>query len=481
MKKFEAIAKKEILEAKRKELKRQNELIGKRIKGKVLPDQIDLDTALARFVYIVDGLRVADLQSPAWDTTFTEFKQQFCSSVERSIEARNNKEIVAINQVSDLWLKNPQRKTVHSRTFKAGDEMFIDDPEGKPCLNYWAGFPEFPEINDAQYAESKSQIFFDHVEFLFGEQTDTFLDWLAHIQQKPHELPHFGWLHVATQTGMGRNWVASVLTRLWAGSVAPSLDLVGTLKSGFNGELSKKVLAIVDEIHEGGSGKQWEHAEKIKEMITQEKRWLNPKFGRKSLEFNSCRWLIFSNHLSAIPLEKNDRRFAVKTIEYPPKEPEYYEALYEVLDDEHFLAAVAKRLSERDISSFNPGKSPETTDDKRALIEQNMTDEDYWCELLVRHWDSDLISNADYALLLNGHEDGKPPHKHIANRYGIKSHPRPMKINGKPQRFKIIRNHRQWMNAYPSQLSKALVSLSPMESPRERIERNVNKNEQDSF
>jgi hypothetical protein len=180
-------------------------------------------------------------------------------------------------------------------------------------------------------------------------------------------------------------------------------------------------------------------------------------------------------------LEKNDRRFAVKTIEFPPKEPEYYEALYEVLDDEHFLAAVAKRLSERDISSFNPGKSPEMTEDKRALIEQNMSEDDYWCDLLVKHWDSDVISNSDYSLLINGHEEGKAPHKNIANRHGIKSYPNLVQINGKPQRFKIIRNHRQWMNAYPNQLRKALISLSPMESPRDRVEKNMNKHEGDPF
>lgn len=44
-----------------------------------------------------------------------------------------------------------------------------------------------------------------------------------------------------------------MLTRLWSGYVAASLDLVSILDGGFNGRMSRKLLAIVDEINEGAN------------------------------------------------------------------------------------------------------------------------------------------------------------------------------------------------------------------------------------
>jgi hypothetical protein len=48
--------------------------------------------------------------------------------------------------------------------------------------------------------------------------------------------------------------------------------LVFTLRTGFNERLSRKVLAIVDEIREGGRDTQWEHSEKMKSLIDHCKR-----------------------------------------------------------------------------------------------------------------------------------------------------------------------------------------------------------------
>ena len=90
--------------------------------------------------------------------------------------------------------------------------------------------------------------------YLFGDDATRFLDWLAHIEQRPGELPHHGWLHISPEHGTGRNWLASVIARLWKGYVAPNFDLSGMLRTGFNGALSRKLIAIVDEIREGGSG-----------------------------------------------------------------------------------------------------------------------------------------------------------------------------------------------------------------------------------
>ena len=128
----------------------------------------------------------------------------------------------------------------------------------------------------------KARAFIDHVYWLFGDSADRFMMWLAHIEQEPGILPHHGWLHISPTPGTGRNWLSSVLTRVWAGQVAASVNLHRLLTGDFNGPLAHKVLAISDEIRvaQKGSGR-WIHKEKLDEMITCEYRQVNPKFGKE--------------------------------------------------------------------------------------------------------------------------------------------------------------------------------------------------------
>ncbi len=70
----------------------------------------------------------------------------------------------------------------------------------------------------------------------------------------------------------------SVLTRLWAGYVAASLDLVGIFDGGFNGRMSRKLLAIVEEINKGGNT-SYRHPQTLRQLVTAEHREINPNTG----------------------------------------------------------------------------------------------------------------------------------------------------------------------------------------------------------
>ena len=125
--------------------------------------------------------------------------------------------------------------------------------------------------------------------------------------------------------------------------------------------IAARNLAIVDEIDEGNSGKAYQHAQKLKQLVTESTRHINPKYGRQYEEFNSCRWLVFSNSQAALPLEDKDRRFWVVLTADGPKDEGYYRALYALLDDELFITSVAHMLGQRNIADFNPGQRPPLT------------------------------------------------------------------------------------------------------------------------
>ncbi len=439
--------------------KQQNEAIGHGENDVTSAEIVTLDDAINRFVFLSDGSRVADINNPHFDLAFSDWSATYSASKMkikqtsktraqgRYIEADDKEE-----QVSKLWKASPKRKTVVCRTFKAGGNLMINDPHGRLALNIWKSYDRTMENEDLNAAGLG--LFLNHINFLFPDENDAsrFLDWLAHIEQQPGVLPHTAWLHIASNFGMGRNWLASVLSRVWAGNVAANLDLPRLLKDGFTGQLSCKVLAIVDEIREGGRDSQWEYAEKLKSLITEETRLINPKYGRQTIEYNACRWLMFSNHLSAIPMEAGDRRIEVVSIDAAPQPPEYYEQLYAALKSPEFITAVAAYLGRRNIAHFKPGAHAVKTDAKIAATKASQSPMAERAELLVTHWPADLIITSDLYSVLTGDEPNthgslNASHRRPLEQLGVVPFPRPVKIGSKPIRFQILRKKSYWLTA----------------------------------
>ena len=448
--------------ARREHQKRENERIGDGSSRYPTAEVIDLKTALTRFVFMSDGSRVADIFNPHYDLAFSDWSGTFAASKE-SVFDKDKQEEKEV-PVSRLWKASKERKTVVCRTFKAGGAQVLNDPNGRLALNTWRPFYRTTDVQDVEAAGLG--LFLDHVYLLFGpKDAQRFLDWLAHIEQRPGELPHTAWLHIAKYFGLGRNWMESVLARVWAGAVAANIDLVSVLKKdGYNGRLSCKVLAVVDEIREGGRDAQWEHSEKIKSIITEETRQINPKYGRQSVEFNACRWLMFSNHLSAIPLEDGDRRIEVVYTEALPRDSAYYTRLYAVLDDDSFIAAVAKFLGERDIRAFNPGAHATNSESKKAATKASQTPMAADVEMLVDHWPSDLIMSQHLSDIMARDGVGGPlnaAHRRTLEQYGVEALGKPLKVEGRAVRVSIVRNKAQWKRAEPDDLRRELTKANP--------------------
>lgn len=434
------------LDAKRREhQKRENGRIGEGAYRIPIAEKITLESALERFVFLSEGSQVTDVFNPHYVLKLPDWKNTYAAST-KELPGQPGKPPRAA-PVTQLWHTSEQRKTATTRTFKAGGGLLLADPDGKLAVNSWRPFDRSLQVADPQAAGVG--LFVDHVGFLFGDDAPRFLHWLAHIEQRPGVLPHTSWLHIARHFGMGRNWLASVLARVWAGSVAANLDLVHMFKSSFNDQLSRKVLAVVDEIREGGRDSQWEHSEKLKSTITEEVRRINPKYGHTSMEFNACRWLLFSNHLSAIPLENGDRRIEVVSTDAQPQDPAYYTRLYRALESREFIAAVATVLHERDITGFNPGAHARNTEAKRTATKASQTPMAEACQLLVHHWPADFITSADLFDVLSNGQGGagtlSAAHRRTLEQAGIQPFGRAVKIDGKVTRVSVVRNTTHWL------------------------------------
>jgi primase-polymerase (primpol)-like protein len=425
-----------------------------------------------RFVFIQDGRQVVDGQHPQHVAALADWKASLKAST-TTVEVKGQFNYdgtpkTRTYETTTLWEKSPERQQCVAITFKAGGKLLIPDTQGRRAYNIWTPIDRSVPPGDAS-------LFLEHVDYLFRSDAGRFLDWLSHIEQKPGELPHFGWIHISDRHGTGRNWISSVIARLWPGCAAINFDLSGTLRNGFNDRLSCKLIAVVDEIQEGGSNAKWDNAETMKRLVTEEYREINPKFGRKREEFNACRWLIFSNHISALPLDEQDRRFNVVRCEALPHPPEYYTRLYGALKEPAFIAGVARLLGSRDLTRFNPGAHAVMNESKEAVIAASRSEADEILADLVRNWPADIIHASTIGELITGLPGGKitRAHSHALERRGIRPYDKKIRIGETIIRVNILRNFAQWKDADSVQIRRELDRgpQIPFASARAYLER----------
>lgn len=373
----------------------------------------------------------------------------------------------------DLWERSSNRQVAFTMTFDPSAGEFCKAEDGRHALNMWKPRPHHPP----QDWHHRIGIFLRHVDYLVPVEAERerFLDWLAHIEQHPGVLPHNHYLMIATQQGVGRNWLAALFAHVWSGNVAMDFDLKSTLSTGFNGQLSRKLLAVVDEINEGGTGARWQHSEKLKSMVTASHRFINKKYGLQFTEKNCCRFLIFSNYETGLPLTNDDRRWNAIMNPDEPHDGAYYQRLYATLyphPDPMFIASVRQFLRTRDISGFNPGARAAMNDAKKAVVAASMTTEDENAAALVDSHPRDLITAEDLfnevfgvsPMFTTGPETSRKwkllaP---IVRKVGIEPMPRPFALFGRP-RVKVwaIRNPKRWREADALAVEQELMPRPP--------------------
>ncbi|MES2494337.1 MAG: DUF5906 domain-containing protein [Pseudomonadota bacterium] len=442
--------------ARREAQRRENVAIGEGSNEIPTATILSLDELLAEYVFIQDGSQVAPLHRPQAYLSLSDFRNAMAGSKHRFENGEGQRKTVPAVKA---WLEHPDRLEAEALTFRAGGDRIVAAPgSNRRAFNLWAPIKRLPVSDNWQQLAA---VFVDHVRWLWGADADKFLDWLAHIEQSPGQLPHYGWVHVSREHGKGRNWISSVLARVWEGHVAASLDLVAMLSTNFNGQLSRKMLAIVDEINEGGSASH-RHAQKLREIVTVERRDINPKYGRPLVEYNSCRWLLFSNHTGALPLTEDDRRFWIVSHDGSPKAPEYYSRLYGALAHPSFVPAVAEFLRQRDNRHFNPGEHPPMNAAKEALVGFSRSEADLTLAEITAHWPVDVITRKELRLLMEGVDPGSAAGKHALDRAGIlpiTETPKVKVATQGSQRAHAVRNANHWLKAGHAQLKAEIERI----------------------
>jgi primase-polymerase (primpol)-like protein len=383
----------------RKQRVREDQRIGDDLPFEPLPTILTLDQALVDLVFVTSGSQVAS-RSTKKIRAAADAMRAFAASkhpIDTGKVDELGKPIIKQVPVMKLWQEDAKRLSVDTITWAPGQVEFCHAPErlqgGSDAFNLWIP----PRMSEAPPNwQEWAKPFLDHVAYLVPIEAERtrFLKWLAHMFQRPGELPHTHYLMIATNTGIGRGTLASILTRALRGYVAANIN-VDALFGGFNGRVSQKLLATVDEIREGNAADRYKNAETLKSKLTEETRLINPKYGLQSLEKNCCRWLMFSNHPDALPFENNDRRIII--IENPTDRaaPEWYAYLHGLIGSPVFVASVQHYLMTLPLAGFNAHEPAPINDAKRKALAALESETTKLCRAFAENWPDDLATRND--------------------------------------------------------------------------------------
>lgn len=355
-----------------------------------VPPTLELGDMFKELVYVgTSGSHIAFRDRP-WISLPIVDMRRFLSHNKTEVETESGKTVEM--PAFDLWVNSGKRESVFGITF--------DPSQGPLCrssidgvkiesLNLWRRRPYWPIDN----AEQRALRFLEHVEYLMPVQAERehFLDWCAHTEQRPGELPHHHFLMITPTQGIGRNSLFKILSRVFEGYTALDFDLMQCMDTGYNNRMSRKLLIVVNEIQEGGG--RWKKAQLLKSMVTDETRLINPKYGHQRVEKNCARWVLLSNHEDAIPLDDTDRRWCVIRNPDEPQSADYYRRLNALADDELFIASVREYLRQRNISKFSPGARGWMNEAKQAVIAATRSIEIERAQELVATYPRDVIAH----------------------------------------------------------------------------------------
>jgi hypothetical protein len=219
-----------------------------------------------------------------------------------------------------MWVADPRRVDVAGYRYRPDVNGPLASLDGRLFVNTYRA-PEEVECDDAAGAVAAFEALIAHLLPIDAER-DWFRMWVAAKSQRPWVIG-CGVLMVASIQGTGRGTLFDMLGSVFGPrNVSPvsSVELLGGGGQGqYNGWLSDSVMVTCDEVmagDDGGGSMTWKRRESYERL----KQYTDPRrrevlIRKKNVNAYTAEifasMLLATNHLNALPLTVDDRRFAV--------------------------------------------------------------------------------------------------------------------------------------------------------------------------
>lgn len=265
--------------------------------------------------------------------------------------------------VSKEWQASSGRTTVDNLGFHPAEgRIYADRVDGSTRLNTYAPFNHWRETEDFSKGVGK---ILKHLKYLFGDDYEGALDWMAATIHAPERRLQYALLHVSLKHGTGRGWLKQLLSKMSKyTTIAKAKELAG---AAYNEWIFQSTLITVDEVFMKGEAR-YTAIEEVRELITEPRIQVNIKFGFKGSTDVFANFFLMSNHVDAMAIPEGDRRIWCVLMERPPMPRQYYRELFAVLDNDtainQFYWLLKRRLDAGNVTFDEPPHN-----DTKALMQ----------------------------------------------------------------------------------------------------------------
>lgn len=287
----------------------------------------------------------------------------------------------------DRWLKWEQRGEVWAPVYEPGFEQFFTDEHGHRCFNTWKGWGCEPEKGDVGLWKWLVKELFKNAEPM---HIKWFEQWCAYPIQNPGVKMYSCPILFGHCKGTGKSLLGLTLMSMYGGNGAEITDT--QLEDERNVFAAEKQFILANEVT--GSDKRT-MVGRLRNLITQHSVVINKKYTPDYTVRDTINYFFTSNHLDAVYMEDDERRFFVHEC-IGPKLVDVDEAKVREYDRWLRSGKAARNLFHYflnlDLEGFDPTAPAPDTRSKGLMVEANRTEIEQWCFKLAEDPDTCLRS-----------------------------------------------------------------------------------------
>lgn len=278
------------------------------------------------------------------------------------------------DQMSGELLLN-QLPVVFAETFRPGTYQRVITENGNRLLNLWTAPDVLP--SGAVVSTRDAAPFIDFLKRLFPIDAERlyFRDWLAHAVRYPDRRINATVL-LRSEHGVGKGFMAETLLPGLLGKASVGTVALGNVVGTFNDALVGKTLIMIDEVYKNPETT----VNTLKSIQGNQTIVLRRKYTPDTSVDNYLNFIMTSNEVMPLPLEREDRRFWIPAyIYHKVSKSETMEFINKRLKpwlvSDGGMQIVRDLLETIDLSDFQPWGDPPMTDSKKEMVGISSSDE----------------------------------------------------------------------------------------------------------
>lgn len=257
---------------------------------------------------------------------------------------------------------------VFAEDFRPGDYRRVIVEGDNRLLNLWTG-PDIRPSGDTVTTRDAA-LFIEFLQRLFpiADERHYFRDWMAHAVRNPAQRINATVL-LRSEHGVGKGFLAETLLPGLLGKSSVGTVALGDVVGTFNDALVGKTLILIDEVYKNPEST----VNTLKSIQGNKTITLRRKHIPDTTVNNFLNFIMSSNDLLPLPLEREDRRFWVPAfIKHKVSKEETMlfinTQLKPWLLEQGGMQIVRDLLETVDLTQFTPWGDPPMTDSKREMI-----------------------------------------------------------------------------------------------------------------